>query len=60
MATDLDLANEIVGTIRVWIDRDVVPNVAEFEATDEFPQAMFEQMCEFGLFGSLQIGRAHV
>ncbi|HJL83216.1 MAG TPA: acyl-CoA dehydrogenase family protein [Acidimicrobiales bacterium] len=52
MATDRELADEIVGTIRVWIDRDVVPNVAEFEAADEFPQAMFEQMCEFGLFGA--------
>jgi len=52
MATDRELADEIVGTIRAWIDRDVVPNVAEFEAADEFPQAMFEQMCEFGLFGA--------
>lgn len=52
MATDRELADEIVGTIRAWIDRDVVPNVAEFEAADEFPQAMFDQMCEFGLFGA--------
>jgi alkylation response protein AidB-like acyl-CoA dehydrogenase len=29
-----------------------MPNVAEFELVDEFPQAMFEQMCAFGLFGS--------
>ena len=52
MATDRELADEIVGTIRVWIDREVVPNVAQFEAADEFPQAMFDQMCEFGLFGA--------
>ncbi|MDP7549698.1 MAG: acyl-CoA dehydrogenase family protein [Acidimicrobiales bacterium] len=52
MATDRELADEIVGTIRVWIDREVVPNVAQFEAADKFPQAMFDQMCEFGLFGA--------
>ncbi|GIT00784.1 MAG: hypothetical protein CM1200mP26_24960 [Acidimicrobiales bacterium] len=52
MATDQALADEIVGTIRSWVDRDVIPNVAEFEQVDEFPQAMFDQMCEFGLFGS--------
>ncbi|HJM72389.1 MAG TPA: acyl-CoA dehydrogenase family protein, partial [Acidimicrobiales bacterium] len=52
MATDQALADEIVGTIRSWVDRDVIPNVAEFEHADEFPQAMFDQMCEFGLFGS--------
>ena len=52
MATDQALADEIVGTIRSWVDRDVIPHVAEFEQVDEFPQAMFDQMCEFGLFGS--------
>ena len=52
MATDHELADEIVGTVRAWVDRDVIPYVAEFELADEFPQAMFDQMCEFGLFGS--------
>ena len=52
MATDQMVADEIVGTIRSWVDRDVIPNVAEFEHADEFPQVMFDQMCEFGLFGS--------
>ncbi|MBH99909.1 MAG: acyl-CoA dehydrogenase [Acidimicrobiaceae bacterium] len=52
VATDHELADEIVGTVRAWVDRDVIPYVAEFELADEFPQAMFDQMCEFGLFGS--------
>jgi alkylation response protein AidB-like acyl-CoA dehydrogenase len=52
MATDLALADEIVGTIRLWVDREVMPNAAEFEQSDTFPQAMFDQMCDFGLFGS--------
>ena len=52
MAVDQALAEELVSTVRAWVDRDVVPNVARFELSDEFPQAMFDQMCEFGLFGS--------
>ena len=52
MTTDQALADEIVGTIRQWVERDVIPNASEFEHTDTFPQAMFDQMCEFGLFGS--------
>ena len=42
MATDQVLADEIVGAVRAWVERDVIPNVAEFEQADEFPQAMFE------------------
>jgi len=52
MATNSDLADEIVDVVRNWVDRDVIGNVEEFERADEFPQAMFEQMCEFGLFGA--------
>ncbi|MBO31136.1 MAG: acyl-CoA dehydrogenase family protein [Actinomycetota bacterium] len=42
----------MISTIRSWVDQDVIPNVEAFELEDEFPQAMFDQMCEFGLFGS--------
>ena len=52
MTTDQALADEIGGTIRQWVERDVIPNASEFEHTDTFPQAMIDQMCEFGLFGS--------
>ena len=52
MATDQALADEIVDTIRTWVDREVMPNAAEFEHSDTFPQAMFDQMCDFGLFGA--------
>jgi alkylation response protein AidB-like acyl-CoA dehydrogenase len=50
--TDPDLADELVAAVRQWVDREVVPQAGELEQADEFPQAMFEQMCEFGLFGS--------
>ncbi len=52
MATDKALADELISTVRSWVDRDVIPNAEAFELEDEFPQAMFDQMCEFGLFGS--------
>ena len=52
MATDKALADEMISTVRSWVDQDVIPNVEAFELEDEFPQAMFDQMCEFGLFGS--------
>ena len=50
--TSIELRDEIVGTIAKWVDRDVIPNASEFEHADRFPQAMFDQMCEFGLFGA--------
>jgi len=52
VATDKALADELISTVRSWVDRDVIPNAEAFELEDEFPQAMFDQMCEFGLFGS--------
>ncbi|MCB0996024.1 MAG: acyl-CoA dehydrogenase family protein [Acidimicrobiales bacterium] len=52
MPTDPALADEFVATIRAWVDRDVMPHASEFEHADEFPEAMFAQMCEFGLFGA--------
>tara|TARA_B100001741_G_C16538433_1_gene593127 strand:- start:901 stop:2058 length:1158 start_codon:yes stop_codon:yes gene_type:complete len=52
VATDKALADEMISTVRSWVDQDVIPNVEAFELEDEFPQAMFDQMCEFGLFGS--------
>ncbi|MCP5065079.1 MAG: acyl-CoA dehydrogenase, partial [bacterium] len=42
----------MIETIRQWVDREVIPNASALEHADEFPQRMFEQMCEFGLFGA--------
>ena len=52
MATDEDLADQIVDAVRAWIDKDVIGHAEAFERADEFPQAMFDQMCAFGLFGA--------
>lgn len=50
--TPQDVADQMVETIAQWIDKEVVPNASELEHADEFPQAMFDQMNEFGLFGA--------
>src|SRR4051812_26182367 len=50
--TDPALADELVGTVRAWVRKDVIPNASEFEHADEFPEAMVAQMKAFGLFGA--------
>ncbi len=50
--TPPEVADQMVETIAKWVDRDVIPHASALEHADEFPQAMYEQMCEFGLFGS--------
>lgn len=52
MSVDADIADELVAAVAAWVDRDVLEQSRELEHADEFPQEMFEQMCEFGLFGA--------
>jgi butyryl-CoA dehydrogenase len=52
MTTDAALADELVGTIRTWIAREVIPTASDFEHADEYPEAWVEQMKAFGLFGA--------
>jgi len=44
VATDADVADQVVETVAAWVDRHVVPNASEFELADEFPEAMVELM----------------
>ena len=52
MATDESLADELVGTIRAWVRKDVVPEASRLEHADEYPADMVAQMRAFGLFGA--------
>jgi butyryl-CoA dehydrogenase len=52
MPTDPALADELVDTVRRWVAKDVIPKASDFEHADEFPEAMVQQMREFGLFGA--------
>ncbi len=47
-----DVADEIIETLRRWVDEVVVPESSALELADEYPTAMAEQMEEFGLFGA--------
>jgi alkylation response protein AidB-like acyl-CoA dehydrogenase len=47
-ATDQD----ILQTIRRFVERDVIPGASEFEHKDEYPQAMVNTMKQLGLFGA--------
>jgi butyryl-CoA dehydrogenase len=43
---------EIVSTVREFVDRDVIPVASELEHRDEFPTALVETMRQMGLFGT--------
>src|SRR3954447_5148871 len=52
MATDPELADELVATVREWVRKDVIPIASDFEHADRYPEVMVEQMKAFGLFGA--------
>src|SRR5207245_1540676 len=43
---------EIVATVRDFVDRDVIPVASELDHRDEFPTALVETMKGLGLFGT--------
>ena len=48
----------ILDAIAKWVDKEVKPCAAELERDDVYPQALVDQMREFGLFGAT-IAEAH-
>jgi alkylation response protein AidB-like acyl-CoA dehydrogenase len=50
--TEVGLADEMISTLRTWIDSEVIPHASEFELPDIYPTDMVLQMAEFGLFGA--------
>jgi alkylation response protein AidB-like acyl-CoA dehydrogenase len=53
-----DVQNEIISTVRQFVEKEVMPNAPELERTDTYPQAIVDQMREMGLFG-LMIGEEY-
>lgn len=49
---DTDEDRAILEMIGKWLEKDVKPNVQKFDQGDLYPQAMVDQMKEFGLFGA--------
>jgi alkylation response protein AidB-like acyl-CoA dehydrogenase len=44
--------NLLLATIDRWLEKDVRPIVKEFDHADRWPEAVVEQMRQFGLFGA--------
>jgi len=53
-----DIQQEIVSTVRDYVDKEIIPYATELEHKDEFPDAIVEGMKEMGLFG-LMIPEEH-
>ncbi len=51
MTDDQELRSEIVGTVRRFVDREVIPVASELEHEDRFPAEIVEGMRSLGLFG---------
>src|SRR5215468_10740796 len=43
---------QIIQTVRTFVDREVIPVATEMEHRDEFPAGLVERMKELGLFGA--------
>lgn len=43
---------QIIQTVRNFVEREVIPHATEMEHRDEYPVAMVERMKELGLFGA--------
>jgi alkylation response protein AidB-like acyl-CoA dehydrogenase len=51
-AIDVAERQEILRTIRDFVDKDVLPNVSRYDEADEFPYPLVDTMRELGLFGT--------
>jgi alkylation response protein AidB-like acyl-CoA dehydrogenase len=46
-----DVQQEILATVRDFVDKEILPHVARLEHDDEYPQKIVDGMKEMGLFG---------
>ena len=46
-----DVQRQIIGTVREFVDREIIPNAQQLEHDDVYPQKIVDSMCEMGLFG---------
>jgi alkylation response protein AidB-like acyl-CoA dehydrogenase len=51
MAALDDVEQQIVATVRQFVDRDVVPVASELEHANAYPEALIEQMKALGVYG---------
>ena len=46
-----EVQQEIISTVRGFVDKEIIPYATDLEHKDEFPEAIVEGMKEMGLFG---------
>lgn len=46
-----DVQQEILKTVRDFVDKEIIPYATDLEHKDEFPDAIVDGMKEMGLFG---------
>src|SRR5919206_275201 len=46
-----EVQQEILGTVRTFVEKEILPHATELEHKDEFPEAIVDGMREMGLFG---------
>jgi butyryl-CoA dehydrogenase len=49
--TDPEIRDELVATVRRFVEKDVLPVASDLEHADEFPEALVATMRDLGLFG---------
>ncbi len=46
------LTQQVLDTVRRFVEREVMPVASRYEHADEYPQPLVERMKELGLFGA--------
>jgi alkylation response protein AidB-like acyl-CoA dehydrogenase len=46
-----EIQDEILSTVRDYVDKEIIPHAQELEHADEYPQEIVDGMKEMGLFG---------
>jgi alkylation response protein AidB-like acyl-CoA dehydrogenase len=46
-----DVQEEILSTVKTFVDKEIIPNAQELEHSDTYPQKIVDGMKEMGLFG---------
>lgn len=52
MTTEPEVTDELVATVRAFVQRDVLPVASDLEHADEYPTDLVAAMREMGLFGT--------
>ena len=52
MSLATEIREEVLSTVRRFVDREVMPVASELEHRNEYPQALVDRMKELGLFGA--------